>query len=141
MTKRVDTDESEWAAWNWKTEGDIMVNGAFFVPSGEGREIYAKATSIEPRSAMFIDQLTRNAGVMSPNGLVLTTFIYCLLFIIYYSFNFCNCLSNSNTCFYVLMVLILSKNRFFFFNKYRYIMSEAKAGLTLSTFVLAPCIN
>ncbi|KAH7690617.1 Pectate lyase protein [Dioscorea alata] len=68
VTKRVDTDESEWAAWNWKTEGDIMVNGAFFVPSGEGREIYAKATSIEPRSAMFIDQLTRNAGVMSPNG-------------------------------------------------------------------------
>ncbi|KAJ0967227.1 hypothetical protein J5N97_024144 [Dioscorea zingiberensis] len=74
VTKRVDTDESEWSGWNWKTEGDIMVNGAFFVPSGEGREIYAKATSIEPRSAMLIDQLTRNAGVMSANRLALTSF-------------------------------------------------------------------
>ncbi|KAK3422252.1 hypothetical protein EUGRSUZ_G02884 [Eucalyptus grandis] len=36
VTKRVDTQENDLADWNWRTEGDIMVNGAFFVPSGVG---------------------------------------------------------------------------------------------------------
>ena len=65
VTKRVDTDEKEWNGWNWRTEGDIMVNGAFFVPSGEGlEEQYAKASSVDPKSAGLIDQLTMNAGVL-----------------------------------------------------------------------------
>ncbi|KAK6933441.1 Pectate lyase [Dillenia turbinata] len=64
VTRRVDTDEGEWTDWNWRTEGDIMVNGAFFVPSGEGLSaMYAKASSVEPKSAALIDQLTMNAGV------------------------------------------------------------------------------
>ncbi|XAR52323.1 Pectate lyase [Bertholletia excelsa] len=64
VTKRVDTAEKEWAGWNWRSDGDIMVNGAFFVASGKGlSDIYAKASSIEPRSAALIDQLTVNAGV------------------------------------------------------------------------------
>nr|DAD48813.1 TPA_asm: hypothetical protein HUJ06_018750 [Nelumbo nucifera] len=63
VTKRVDTGEGEWTSWNWRTEGDIMVNGAFFVPSGEGLGVkYAKASSVEPKSAGLIDQLTMNAG-------------------------------------------------------------------------------
>ncbi|RWW29254.1 hypothetical protein GW17_00006243 [Ensete ventricosum] len=42
-----------------------MVNGAFFVPSGEGLDAkYAKAESVEPKSAALIDQLTLNAGVL-----------------------------------------------------------------------------
>ncbi|GER35172.1 pectin lyase-like superfamily protein [Striga asiatica] len=65
VTKRVDTDEGEWAGWNWRTDGDIMVNGAFFVPSGEGLNMqYAKASSVEPMSVTLIDQLTMNAGVL-----------------------------------------------------------------------------
>lgn len=65
VTKRVDTDESEWSSWNWRTDGDIMVNGAFFVPSGAGLETkYSKAESVEPRSSAMIDQLTMNAGVL-----------------------------------------------------------------------------
>ncbi|KAM3282984.1 putative pectate lyase 13 isoform X1 [Capsicum chacoense] len=64
VTKRVDTDEGEWSDWNWRTEGDVMVNGAFFVPSGEGMSNqYAKASSMEPQSGAIIDQLTLNAGV------------------------------------------------------------------------------
>ncbi|XP_052198662.1 probable pectate lyase 5 [Diospyros lotus] len=64
VTKRVDTDETDWAGWNWRTDGDIMVNGAFFVPSGAGMSAqYAKASSVEPKSAYIIDQLTFNAGV------------------------------------------------------------------------------
>ncbi|KAJ8445053.1 hypothetical protein Cgig2_022573 [Carnegiea gigantea] len=64
VTKRVETDDKDWADWNWRTEGDIMVNGAFFVPSGQGLSAeYAKAWSIEPKSAQQIDHLTLNAGV------------------------------------------------------------------------------
>ncbi|KAK9284086.1 hypothetical protein L1049_012346 [Liquidambar formosana] len=64
VTKRVDTDEEEWTSWNWRTDGDIMVNGAFFVPSGEGLGAqYAQASSVEPKSAALINQLTMTAGV------------------------------------------------------------------------------
>ncbi|MQL71328.1 hypothetical protein Taro_003608 [Colocasia esculenta] len=65
VTKRVDTDEKDWGGWNWRTEGDIMANGAFFVPSGAGLGLkFAKASSVEPKSAGMIDQLTMNAGVL-----------------------------------------------------------------------------
>nr|CAB3499482.1 unnamed protein product [Digitaria exilis] len=65
VTKRVDTAEGQWSGWNWRTEGDMMVNGAFFVPSGEGmEEIYEKASSTDPKSAALVDTLTQNAGVL-----------------------------------------------------------------------------
>lgn len=65
MTKRVDSkDDGEWANWNWRTEGDLMENGAFFVASGEGMSsMYSKASSLDPKAASLVDQLTRNAGV------------------------------------------------------------------------------
>lgn len=60
----MDTNEGDWADWNWRTEGDIMVNGAFFVPSGAGMSTqYARASSIEPKSVGLIDRLTVTAGV------------------------------------------------------------------------------
>ncbi|XP_057734242.1 probable pectate lyase 18 [Arachis stenosperma] len=64
VTKRVDTNEGEWSDWNWRTDGDIMVNGAFFVPSGGGMSAqYAEASSVQPKSAVQIDQLTMYSGV------------------------------------------------------------------------------
>lgn len=69
VTKRVNTDEKVWDSWNWRTEGDIMVNGAFFVPSGTGRDgKYAKASSVDPKSVGMIDQLTMNAGVLGSSS-------------------------------------------------------------------------
>lgn len=48
-----------------------MVNGAFFVASGDGVEIkYEKAYSVEPKPANFIDQLTMNAGVLVGRSLI-----------------------------------------------------------------------
>ncbi|KAK9755563.1 hypothetical protein RND81_01G034900 [Saponaria officinalis] len=65
VTKRVDTDEKNWKGWNWRSEGDVMVNGAYFITSGEELEVkYEKAYSIEPRSASNIDQLVMYAGVL-----------------------------------------------------------------------------
>ncbi|CAI9097939.1 OLC1v1034465C1 [Oldenlandia corymbosa var. corymbosa] len=64
VTKRVETAEETWKNWNWRSDGDILVNGAYFVASGEGLEVkYEKAYSVEPKSAAYIDQLTMNAGV------------------------------------------------------------------------------
>ncbi|XP_007027461.2 PREDICTED: probable pectate lyase 12 [Theobroma cacao] len=69
VTKRVDTAEGDWRDWNWRSEGDIMVNGAFFVASGEGVEVkYEKAYSVEPKSAVLIDQLTMHSGVLGVGG-------------------------------------------------------------------------
>lgn len=75
----MDTDEGQWTGWNWRTEGDMMVNGAFFVPSGAGLSTqYAKASSVEPKSAALIDQLTSTAGVFgdprSPLNYIYTLF-------------------------------------------------------------------
>ena len=42
-----------------------MVNGAFFVASGEGVEVkYEKAYSVEPKSADHIDMITMHSGVL-----------------------------------------------------------------------------
>lgn len=34
VTKREYAPESAWKNWLWKSEGDLMMNGACFVPSG-----------------------------------------------------------------------------------------------------------
>ncbi|XP_073066690.1 probable pectate lyase 12 [Primulina eburnea] len=69
VTKRLDTSDGEWMNWNWRSEGDIMVNGAFFVASGQDVGVkYEKAYSVEPKSAADIDLLTLNAGVLRSRG-------------------------------------------------------------------------
>lgn len=80
VTKRVDTDEGDWAGWNWRTDGDVMVNGAFFVPSGAGLSTqYAKASSVDPKSAVLVDQLTRGAGVMGGSRYILFINLYYII--------------------------------------------------------------
>lgn len=69
VTKRVETAEGKWKDWNWRSEGDILVNGAFFVASGKGVEFnYEKAYSVEPKSAVLIDQLIMHAGALGVGG-------------------------------------------------------------------------
>ncbi|KAL9998872.1 putative pectate lyase [Helianthus debilis subsp. tardiflorus] len=64
VTKRIEENKKKWDGWNWRTDGDLMENGAFFVPSGEGlNAMYAKASSIDPKPAFLVDQLTKNAGI------------------------------------------------------------------------------
>ncbi|KAI3517205.1 hypothetical protein L1887_16417 [Cichorium endivia] len=65
VTKRMEAKDDEWKRWNWRSEGDLMVNGAIFVPSGAELEVqYAKASSVPPMSAYLINQLTMHAGVL-----------------------------------------------------------------------------
>lgn len=85
VTKRVDTDTNGWSNWNWRSEGDIMINGAFFVPSGAGSSPeYAQASSVEPKGANYIDQITMNVGVMGDSRYIyFFNFVHSLVFIIY----------------------------------------------------------
>ncbi|KFK39718.1 hypothetical protein AALP_AA3G279700 [Arabis alpina] len=62
VTKRVKTETSEWKKWNWRSEGDLLVNGAFFIPSGEGASAsYARASSLAAKPASMVDSITSTA--------------------------------------------------------------------------------
>lgn len=101
VTKRVDSNEKHWSGWNWRTEGDVMVNGAFFVPSGDGvSPAYARATSVQPKTAAIIDQLTVNAGVFGDPR--------------YYNYIIiCSIASSTQTSIFFITVLPLFFIRFF----------------------------
>ncbi|KAI5074399.1 hypothetical protein GOP47_0010360 [Adiantum capillus-veneris] len=65
VTMRMDTPESQWQSWDWHSEGDLFVNGAFFIPSGAGASSnYGKAASIGPKSSSLVGTMTANAGVL-----------------------------------------------------------------------------
>ncbi|XP_073280791.1 probable pectate lyase 5 [Primulina huaijiensis] len=66
VTKHEDAPESEWKNWNWRTEGDLMLNGAFFTTSGAGASSnYAKASSLGARPSSMISSITGRAGALS----------------------------------------------------------------------------
>ncbi|KAJ8432548.1 hypothetical protein Cgig2_009312 [Carnegiea gigantea] len=66
VTKRVDTNESVWKDWNWRSEGDLLLNGAFFTPSGAGASAsYAKASSLAAKPSTLVGSLTASAGVLN----------------------------------------------------------------------------
>ncbi|KAJ0921422.1 putative pectate lyase [Helianthus annuus] len=65
VTKREEASENEWKHWNWRSEGDLMLNGAYFTPSGTGAsKSYAKASSLSARSSSIVGSITANAGVL-----------------------------------------------------------------------------
>lgn len=68
VTKRQNATESEWKKWNWRSEDDVLLDGAYFTPSGsQVFSTYATAYSATPKSSALVEQLTRNAGALSCN--------------------------------------------------------------------------
>ncbi|KAF2314099.1 hypothetical protein GH714_022234, partial [Hevea brasiliensis] len=66
VTKRVDTAASQWKSWNWRSEGDLLLNGAYFTPSGAGASAsYARASSLGAKSSSMVGSMTDNAGALS----------------------------------------------------------------------------
>ncbi|CAN6449294.1 unnamed protein product [Victoria cruziana] len=67
VTKREYTAEKEWRHWIWRSEGDMMLNGAFFVESGDssGSTTYAGASSFTPLPSSLVGTITKSAGVLS----------------------------------------------------------------------------
>lgn len=67
VTKRDYALESEWQNWVWKSEGDLMMNGAFFVESGNPTTeslSFSKLDMIKAKPGSFVTRLTRYAGAI-----------------------------------------------------------------------------
>ena len=66
MTKRVATSDGTWKGWNWRSEGDLLLNGAYFTPSGAGAAAsYARASSLGAKSSSMVGTITSGAGVLN----------------------------------------------------------------------------
>ncbi|KVI12328.1 AmbAllergen [Cynara cardunculus var. scolymus] len=64
VTKRVLTS-GRWKNWNWRSSGDLMLNGAYFTPSGAGAGgSYAKASSLSAKPSSVVGSLTSGAGAL-----------------------------------------------------------------------------
>ncbi|XP_078439578.1 pectate lyase-like [Wolffia australiana] len=66
VTHRVDVWDPEWKTWKWRSEGDLMLNGAFFIQSGKpGRPSYSSKDMIKAKPGSFVTRLTRFAGSLT----------------------------------------------------------------------------
>ncbi|XP_047972475.1 pectate lyase-like [Salvia hispanica] len=67
VTKHEDAPESEWRGWNWRSEGDLMLNGAYFRQSGHAgaSSAYARASSLSARPSSLVGSITGASGPLS----------------------------------------------------------------------------
>ncbi|GFZ03635.1 pectin lyase-like superfamily protein [Actinidia rufa] len=70
VTKRDYAPESVWKSWLWRSEGDLMMDGAFFTQSGNSGQSYSKRDLITPKPGSYVPRLTRFSGSMNcvPNS-------------------------------------------------------------------------
>ncbi|KAG8365153.1 hypothetical protein BUALT_Bualt18G0074700 [Buddleja alternifolia] len=60
--------DEEWKKWNWRSDGDLLLNGAEFTTSGNGTSgSYAKASSMVARPASLLPSIIPSAGVLNCN--------------------------------------------------------------------------
>lgn len=66
MTKREYTPYSEYKEWVWKSQGDVMMNGAFFNESGgQNERKYDRLDFIPAKHGKYVGQLTQFAGTLN----------------------------------------------------------------------------
>ena len=67
VTKRDYATESEWKKWTWRSEGDQMRNGAYFVQSGNAskKRPYSRLDMIKAKPGHYAPILTRSAGALT----------------------------------------------------------------------------
>ncbi|KAG6746969.1 hypothetical protein POTOM_049346 [Populus tomentosa] len=64
VTKRDYAVESVWKSWNWRSEGDLLLNGAFFVQSGNAIKTMNKPGVINAKPGGHVSMLTRFSGAL-----------------------------------------------------------------------------
>jgi pectate lyase len=65
VTKRVGSWQGEWKQWNWRSQGDLMLNGAYFTKSGAAAPAsYARASSLGAKPASVVSMLTYSSGAL-----------------------------------------------------------------------------
>lgn len=67
VTKRDYATEAEWKKWTWRSEGDLLMNGAFFVQSGDPKLKVkpSKKYLIKAKPGIYATRLTRFAGALN----------------------------------------------------------------------------
>ncbi|OAY69304.1 Pectate lyase [Ananas comosus] len=66
ITKRDYATEAEWKQWVWKSDGDLMQNGAFFVQSGgQNMRKFSRTEFIKAKPGTFVTRLTRFSGALN----------------------------------------------------------------------------
>ncbi|KAL7163949.1 hypothetical protein ACSBR2_039956 [Camellia fascicularis] len=63
VTKR-ETTQDVWCKWQWRSEGDLMMNGAFFLESGKplDEKPFTRQQMIKAKPGSYVTRLTRFAG-------------------------------------------------------------------------------
>lgn len=69
ITKRQDYPERVWKNWIWRSEGDVFMNGAFFVESGDAKwtskhKELVYSDKIKPASGSNVGLITKYAGAL-----------------------------------------------------------------------------
>lgn len=68
ITKRIEDDGGDVGTtdnWNWRSSGDLFLNGAYFTNSGASStnaDFYAKATSFSAHPVDMVASMTADAG-------------------------------------------------------------------------------
>ncbi len=68
VTKHVDDDVGKSAStesWNWRTSGDFLMSGAYFISSGAtsvNAQYFAKATGFNARPVNMVESMTQESG-------------------------------------------------------------------------------
>ncbi|CAL9182075.1 unnamed protein product [Musa hybrid cultivar] len=66
VTKRDYAPQAVWKDWTWRSEGDLMQNGAFFVESGPpNRMKFNTKDLIKAKPGSFVTRLTRFSGALN----------------------------------------------------------------------------
>lgn len=66
VTKHEDAGEEEWKHWDWRSQGDLFLNGAYFRQSGAGASsTFARASSLSARPSSLVGSMTVTAGVLT----------------------------------------------------------------------------
>jgi pectate lyase len=66
VTKREYTPYDEYKEWVWKSQGDVMMNGAFFNESGgQNERSYDQLDFIPAKHGKYVGQLTKFAGTLN----------------------------------------------------------------------------
>ncbi|KAK4782068.1 hypothetical protein SAY86_016170 [Trapa natans] len=66
ITKRDYAPVAEWSKWTWRSEGDLLMNGAIFVQSGPPLRVKKiRKYLIKPKPATAVGFMTRFAGALA----------------------------------------------------------------------------
>ncbi|XP_022737324.1 pectate lyase-like [Durio zibethinus] len=65
VTKRDYAPKSEWKSWNWRSDNDLMMNGAFFVQSGGPIASINSYNVVKAKPGTYASRLTRLSGALN----------------------------------------------------------------------------